>query len=308
MLLKKNYYCGLAIFRVITGFLLLKNYIFYLPMAKYLFGKDAIYPIQNYIDLFKYFNVSYLAYPFEREHWLLVYLIICIILSALFVLGIGRNITSIVLYIFVINLSWRNGFILDGSDNVVQVTLPFLAISNSFKYLTWNNGYVNSESPIKYIMNNSFFPDFKRQLNDFAVIGIWIQISFVYLFTALAKLQGKLWLNGTAVYYTMRVDEFMATSWNIPLTQNHYFVVLSTYFTVFWELSFPFLVWFRQTKRYTLLLGVILHFGIWIFMRIDNFSWIMIGSYFVFLTDLEYKKNLSHLMVAINRLLAFKFQ
>ena len=115
-----------------------------------------------------------------------------------------------------------------------------------------------------------------------------IQVCFVYLFTGLAKHEGELWRNGTAVYYTMRVKDFMATRWNIPLTENHYFVVLSTYFTMFLEMAFPFLIWFRKTKYYIMIGGIILHVGIWVFMRIDNFSWVMLATYFIFITNSEY--------------------
>ncbi|MFM7430668.1 MAG: HTTM domain-containing protein [Flammeovirgaceae bacterium] len=132
-----------------------------------------------------------------------------------------------------------------------------------------------------------------------------IQICYVYFFTALAKLQGALWLNGTAIYYTMRVDEFRATDWNISLTKNHYFVVLSTYFTLFWELSFSFLIWFRQTKVLIIFFGVILHIGIWIFMRIDNFSWIMIGSYAIFISNDDYLRLKS---LILQKLKIFKYE
>lgn len=115
-----------------------------------------------------------------------------------------------------------------------------------------------------------------------------IQVCFVYLFTGLAKHEGELWRNGTAVYYTMRVRDFMATNWNIPLTTNHYFVVILTYFTMFWELAFPFLVWFKKTKFWIFLGGIFLHIGIWFFMRIDNFSWVMLATYFVFITNEEF--------------------
>ena len=97
-----------------------------------------------------------------------------------------------------------------------------------------------------------------------------------------------MWLNGMATYHTMRGEEFRQTTWNIPLTSNHYFVVLSTYFTVIGELSFAFLVWFRKTRLLVLVCGAALHVGIRFFMRIGNFSWIMIGSYFAFVTNQEY--------------------
>ncbi|MDO4229874.1 MAG: DCC1-like thiol-disulfide oxidoreductase family protein, partial [Capnocytophaga sp.] len=55
------------------------------------------------------------------------------------------------------------------------------------------------------------------------------------------------------------------------------------------EIAFPFLVWFKQTKFWIFLGGVFLHIGIWIFMRIDNFSWVMLSTYFVFITNEEFR-------------------
>ena len=133
-----------------------------------------------------------------------------------------------------------------------------------------------------------YFRSFSSELSYVSFIALLVQVCFVYFFTGLAKIQGDLWLNGTAVYYVMRVDEFRHTSFNIPLTENHYFVVFSTYLTWLWELSFIFLVWFKKTKFYILIIGCLLHIGIWIFMRIDNFSLIMIGTYFMFVTNNEY--------------------
>jgi hypothetical protein len=232
------------------------------------------------VQLFKY---TFLILPFDRPLFPTFFLIFTAVLAVLFMFGILKRVVGVALFLCIFSLNLRNQFILDGSDNVIAVTLPFLVLSNSYKYFRFSN-YIK-DKPIKYLnlYNSVLVP-----IMGFAVIGFMIQISYVYFFTALHKLQGKSWLNGTAIYYTMRVQDFNATNWNIPLTKNYYFVVLGTYFTLFWELSFAFLVWFRETKFYVLVLGVVLHIGIWIFMRIDNFSWIMIGSYFVFITDNEY--------------------
>lgn len=202
-------------------------------------------------------------------------MILIIILAISYLFAFGGRIVGVILFLLIINLKIRNGFILDGSDNVIQVVFPFLILSDNLKRF-------------RFFETNLIATNFSKLISSIFVFGIMIQVCFVYLFKALAKLQGELWLNGTAIYYTMRVKDFMATDWNIPLTENHYFVVLGTYFTIFWELAFPFLIWFRKTKYYILFFGVVLHVGIWIFMRIDNFSWVMISTYFVFISDEEY--------------------
>lgn len=209
-----------------------------------------------------------------------------VVFGILFLFGEFGWISGAFLYTMFTILRMRNPFILDGSDNVIQVTFPFLIMADSYNYFTTNNykrirlfdAFVGMVKPLTTIVN------------PIAKYGLLIQIVFVYFFTALAKLQGSLWLNGTAVFYTMRVAEFRATEWNIPLTKNYFFVVLSTYFTLFWEIAFPFLIWFRKTKFWIIGLGILFHIGIFIFMRIDNFSWIMIGSYALFINDDEYRR------------------
>jgi len=276
---------GLSIFRVVLSFLVLKNMIFYFPMAGELFGPNAIFPYGDYLILMDISGVGFLTFPFPNDLVARFFVATTAIFSVLFLFGIFKRISGLALFAMLFILKQRNGFILDGSDNVIEVTLPFLILANSYSHFNYR---------IPAIKKLEFYKDKFRGILDciksLATIALLIQICFVYFFTAFAKFQGSLWLNGTAIYYTMRVEEFRATKWNIWLTENHYFVVFSTYFTMLWELSFPFLVWFRQTRLLILILGIFLHVGIWIFMRIDNFSWIMIGSYFIFVSNAEYLK------------------
>lgn len=281
MMKENKYSIGLTFFRVITCLLIIKNMCFYLPMSSDLFGNDGIFPYNSYIEIMKLYNLEIFTYPFNINFAPQLFLYTIIIVATLYMFGVFGRITGLFLFVFIMILKLRNGFILDGSDNVMQVTLPFLILADNLDYFRFSD---------KKEIKTTFFSQLFNTISKIAVIGFLIQISFVYFFTALAKLQGDLWLNGTATFYTMRVEDFNATDWNIPLTRNFYFVVLSTYFTIFWELAFPFLIWFKKTKFWIIFFGILLHIGIFIFMRIDNFSWIMIASYFVFITNDEYKK------------------
>ncbi|SHK80123.1 HTTM domain-containing protein [Hymenobacter psychrotolerans] len=277
---------GLSVFRCLLAALIMKNMIFYLPMADDLLGAEAIVDYDMYVGLMHAYGLEALLYPFHVAYAPQAFVLLTFVVAFLVFFGVFGRASALVLWLLLLVFKQRNGFILDGSDNVIEVTLPFLILADAYRYNrlgpTWQWRWPAALSKAGNLMMR------------YAALALLIQICYVYFFTALAKLQGDLWLNGTATYYTMRVDEFRQTDWNIPLTQNHYFVVLSTYFTILWELSFAFLIWFRPTKWPVIVGGVLLHMGIWYFMRIDNFSWIMIGSYAMFITNLHYVKILAY--------------
>jgi hypothetical protein len=275
-----NYKTGLFIYRLILSFLLIKNIIFYLPMADDLFGENGIVPYSIYEIETKGHFLKWAMFPFKYNFAPQIFLIFTLVCATFYLFAKWKFIFGVLLFYCIMMLKQRNGFILDGSDNVIQVTLPFLILAEAF--------------PQKY--GSNMFQTIQNNLNvDLFANALKIQVCFVYFFTSIAKMQGELWLNGTAIFYTMRVDEFNATPYNITLTENHYFVVISTYFTILFEICFPFLIWFKQTKYYIIFAGVLLHVGIWVFMRIDNFSWIMIGTYFIFINDEEYASLLNYL-------------
>lgn len=287
---------GLSALRAVIGFIIVKKAIFLLPMAEQMFGHSAIAPMPDYLASLKYFQVPALYFPYEMPYGPQLYLLLAIVFGLLFVFGELSVFSGAVLYYLVMAGKMRNGFILDGSDNVIDVILPFIILADSYKYFRLEL-FGKIKWPASGLLGH-FRPhalQLRRVVHEVALIGLLVQVCYVYFFTAIAKLQGDLWLNGTAVYYTMRVEEFRATDWNIPLTSNHYFVVLATYFTLFWEIAFAFLIWFRQSKFWVILGGVMLHGGIWMFMRIDDFSWVMMATYLAFVTNAEYKAIYAHL-------------
>ena len=276
---------GLSVFRLVLTAIVLRNAFAYLPLADELFGPNAIAPYSGYLSAFGDRWYSVLYYPFEVPGAAQVFLCALIGVAFLHLLAVGGRVTGLVMLAMLTILRFRNGLILDGSDNVIQVTLPFLLLAPSYRHFGYKTLW---PAPVQRLIDRASRMTPFQMILACAAVALMVQVSYIYFFTALSKAQGTLWQNGTAVFYTMRVDEFRATEWNIPLTQNHYFVVFATYSTLVVEFAFPFLVWFRKTRPLMLLAGVGLHVGIWYFMRIDNFSWIMIGSYTAFLTNAEY--------------------
>lgn len=273
----KNREKGITIFRLIIAFLVIRNVFQMLPFADLLLDGSGMASYERYLVYLKEANCSWLAYPFSDTFSGEYYLWGIAILAFLFSIGVGRQISGVLLFFGIFNLQMRNSLMLDGSDSIILISLPFLILADNYKRFS--------------VMPNFFLKDNNnwKFLRNVAAIGLMIQISIVYFTTGIVKLFCETWADGTAIYYVMRMDEFIGSSWNFVLTDNYFFVKFSTYSTLVFEVLFPFLILYRPTKYLALIAGVFFHLGIWIFMKIDVFPWIMIATYFVFISDEEYK-------------------
>lgn len=269
---------GLSFFKMIMGFLIIQNMFRYMNYSDLLFGVDGIAPYGRYIAILEMYGLGFLGSTFEvispgTYLWLVV------LLSLLFATGIGKWVTGGLLYLAILNLHLRNHLILDGSDSVILVCLPFviLADQGSSFFYNWP----------RFRFENTSLAGHIRKL---ASLGFLIQVCIIYLATGLVKASFDVWNQGIANYYILQLHEYEATKWNILLANNPLFVKGTTYFTLVFEILFPLAVMYRPTKYIWLILGVLFHIGIWVFMKIDVFPWIMIGTYFVFISDEEYRE------------------
>jgi hypothetical protein len=130
----------------------------------------------------------------------------------------------------------------------------------------------------------------RRRRGETAVraVKIWplrlfrAQVAIIYFFTGFYKFQDVHWRDGSAMHYVMNNLIFRRfpidpPTWVDPL------LTLLTYVTLAWELAFPFMLFNRYTRRAVLLLGLVMHVGMWSVMEIGPFSWVMISSYVAFI-------------------------
>jgi hypothetical protein len=95
------------------------------------------------------------------------------------------------------------------------------------------------------------------------------------------KIHDVAWRDGTALHWAMANNVFHRFPFALPLV-NETTLALLTYLTVFWEISFPLLLIHRWTRRAAILIGVMLHLGIWITMEVGPFSPLMLAAYISF--------------------------
>lgn len=115
---------------------------------------------------------------------------------------------------------------------------------------------------------------------------IQIQMCVIFLLAGFAKLQSPEWLDGTAVYFAARLDEFGIVG--LPtdfLFDSPWIVALLTWGTIAVEVIAPPLLWFRETRRLALLVLVFFHLGCMLTMHLFLFHWIMLCGWSTFLSS-----------------------
>ena len=284
---KFNRKIGATILRVVLGFFILKDFIIYFNNRDYLFDKNGIVSYNTYIDITNYLKSDWLYLDFGKEFNILLFLIVGIIFSLFLILGIFKRFSAIVLFLQLLIFKHRNIYLLDGGDNLIWIILPIMSFIDSYSF---SEDYDN--------LTNKIFVKLKPYsviLSKYFSFAIIIQLSIVYIFASLHKLQGEAWQNGTALYYILKSEDFNASFINNLIARSTHLVVFLTWITIIFQFVFPFLIWNKKTKFKIILIGILFHIGIFVSLRIDNFSFIMIGVYAILLYDTEYLNLFSKL-------------
>jgi hypothetical protein len=111
---------------------------------------------------------------------------------------------------------------------------------------------------------------------------IQIQLCLVYFNTAVLKCGGPTWQGGTAIHYVLFNQEFRQFNLEwlgaYPLLIN-----VMTHAALASEFTLAFFLWFRPTRRWIALLGLLLHAGIAPVVNVPLFGEQMTAMYLLFL-------------------------
>jgi hypothetical protein len=277
IMFQNNRTIGLTIARVLISIILIKDFLLYLMYAPELLGKNGIVPLLTYAQILDGLGLEYLFVNFTNPTVMYLFLGIGLLASCFFLVGYRVKLSGLVIFFCLITIKLRAVFIQDGADNIVGTMVPFLLLAST--YNLWNGK-----------LNNNFKKERFKIIPVLAAFGVLFEFCLVYFVAGLSKAMYPVWQSGEAMYYILRIEDFRASYLNIWLTKSAFFIKFTTWFTLFWELTFPFVIWFKKLRNVYLLAGVALHMGIWMLMRIDNFSFVMLSIYPVFFFDYEYQK------------------
>jgi hypothetical protein len=188
------------------------------------------------------------------------------VLAALGLLvGYRTRLMTVVVWVFLISIHMRNN-LLNGSG---EALLDMLLFWGMFLPL----GAYWSVDRARQVPA----PRLSTRFLSMATVGLFMQIAFVYWFTALLKSDPEWRVDGTALYYALSIDQ-IATPIGAFLLQFPALLKVLTFATVGLEAFGPFLLFFPfftgPVRTAAILAFMSFHFGIWLTMSIGIFPWI----------------------------------
>lgn len=246
----------------------------------YLFGPKGALPWREFSDNIAK-NESFSLYALSSsETWFQIMFHLGLVVALLVTLGVGGRASLAVHYVFLWSIYERQPVVLDGGDNLAYLVIPMLLLSRCYDRFS-----LPASLGAKLARRT---PDQLRAiatpLHNIGSLAIILQICLVYIVSGLYKIQGKMWQDGTALFYVLRVPEFTFPSLSHLIYENDFFVVAGIFTTVIFLVYFPLGILVPALRPWAAVMSIGFHLGIALLMDLTGFALTMVACDLVFLS------------------------
>ena len=261
-----------AIYRCLTGLIMLANNLLVYPDLFNFYGQRGIVTPSTAVNLSGGTGLNLFQFLPKSDGSLIFIFALSSLAAFTLAIGLWSRISALVVFLTFVSIDHRNPILLNSGDSFLRIGLFFLIFSNA-------GDAFSVDRLIRLARGKEFGPlPMKAQ---WAMRLIQLQLAFVYLYAFAWKAMGPMWLAGTAVYYTARLQEF----WRFPVPyifEHMWTIKLWAWSTLVIEFSLGVLIWVKELRYVVLLGGVLLHAGIDYSMNIPLFGFIMVSAYITF--------------------------
>jgi hypothetical protein len=208
----------------------------------------------------------------------------------LFAVGFCSRITGFITWAAMLSYIHRGQTSLFGMDTITNLVSLYLCIGPSGAAFSVDRLLQRYWSAYRAIRNNrpipAFSPPAPSVSANLAIRLMQVNLCLIYGVSGMSKLLGPLWWGGTAVWMTMANYEFS------PMNSVFYMTLLrflarhrwlwelvvtgGTFFTLAFEISFPYLIWNSRLRSTMIFSAVVMHLGIALCMGLVTFSLMML--------------------------------
>ncbi len=270
----------ISLYRMLYGILIIADLLLLRPDWLTWYGRHAFMSMDTMHQVVSGHRVNFFELMPQTDFAINIFFWIFLLLAISLTVGFMTRFSSIAVYMCLLSIHERNGFILNGGDTLLRVTGFFLMFAPA--------GAAFSIDRLLRIRKGLEGPIVPFQA-PWAQRLIQIQISVVYFSTFYWKTLGNTWINGTAVYYALHLQEMHR--FPLPVIENLLLLKVLTWGTLLIEFSLAVLVWFKELRYPILITGLCFHLGIEYAMNIPLFEWIMMATFVTFI----YPDDLSRL-------------
>ncbi|WP_317230931.1 HTTM domain-containing protein [Clavibacter sp. MX14-G9D] len=257
---------------------------------------DPLVRLRDWPDLFgKLFSKT------DATLFDLAYLVLAA-LAVLFTLGLRTRIVTPFLLLFWVGLSTNSTLLTNGGDVVMRLTLFFALFADLSRHFSLDavrrrrgpaRQPAASLAGIRALLARvpRFVPVL---LHNTALVLSAYQIMLIYVNSAILKLMGEEWRDGSATYYSLMLDGYRPwPALNDLLVQMSLGVVLASFMAVAFQGLFPVLILWRPSRIVALVVITGMHLMIGLLLGLWPFSLAMIALDFLFVRDATWRQGMA---------------
>lgn len=216
-------------------------------------------------------------------------------LIVLFIVGYRARLVTVLLLVLVVSIQSNNGYVLNGGDTLIRITLLFLVFANLSAHYSidaWRAKRRAARSTGRDRAKRALVPQtLVHGAHNLALVLCCFQIVVVYTVSGIWKLTGDEWPAGTALFYALRIDTFTVYPMiNELLWQSTLLIYVATFIALWTQTLFPVLVLWRPTRIFALIALVFMHTGIGLLLGLWPFSLAMIALDMLFIRDATWER------------------
>lgn len=186
------------------------------------------------------------------------------------IIGYKSRIASIVNYCFVV------AFIGQFSDFEYHINYTYLGVS-----------FIAIWTPLDNRLSFRNFVE-KRQPRDvpqiYYFLLVFVALVSVYFESSFHKLESEVWLRGIGMWAPSSLPQFSSRNW-VGILDNELLVRAIGYTTLAFEAGFIFLFFSKKVRPILALIGIALHWGIFVYYPIPIFALAVLAAYFLMIPD-----------------------
>jgi Vitamin K-dependent gamma-carboxylase len=253
-----------AVLRIGYGVLLLINLAMWAPDLRLWFSESGLLPLAAAREIVNEHAPTVLGWM-GAEAWLWSCYGVLVASAVLLTAGWHTRIQAIIVLIGLTSFQNRNYAIVDGEDTLFRLFAFYLALCPA--------GWAFSlDARRRKRRGITEAPPVPWGLRLFQ-----IQMSVIYLSSAIEKSMASEWTSGTALYYVARLDDSFG---KLPVPgfvfETLWITKLVTWSVLVLEWGLPVLLWLKRTRRVALVVAIVFHLSIEYSMNLFLFHWLMI--------------------------------
>jgi hypothetical protein len=186
--------------------------------------------------------------------------------------GLFTRLSTVVVFLCLTSIQQRNLYITHSGDTLLRVIAFFLIFAPAGAALSIDRS-IRIRRGKEGLELQARSPWAQRMIQ--------LELSFLYVTAFWWKSLGDSWVNGTALYYVLHLDEigrFPLPQW---VTQS-FFIKIGTWFTLALELALGTLIWIREFRYPLLLVGLLFHLSLEYALNVPLFQWEILSIYILF--------------------------